>query len=59
MTYYSMTPKSKSDCCQTYFHFDPDAQHDLLHGKVVDLWFDGLDIIVIRSLLWSFLGAIL
>ena len=41
MTYYSMTPGSKSDCCQTDLQFDPDSQHDLLHGKVADPWFDG------------------
>ena len=50
-----MTPGSKSDCCQTDLHFDPDSQHDPLPRKVADPWFDGLDIIVIRSLLWTIL----
>ena len=33
MTYYSMTAKSESDCCQTDLHFDPNYQYDLSNEK--------------------------
>ena len=33
MTYYSMTPGSESDSCQTDLHFDLDSQRDPTHGK--------------------------
>ena len=32
MTYYSMTPGSESDSCQTDLNFDRDSQQDPTHG---------------------------